>query len=150
MKIGLLEKLAPTKRSLPITGLENEPRLTNLPNLIIRLIQSRVLLIDRTIFFIYTQSVKTFSWNREKNEKLKETRGITFGEIVDALLENGLLEIVAHPNREKYPNQKILVVLVRDYCYLVPFIETEEEIFLKTIVPSRKYTKKYIKGGNDG
>jgi len=101
-------------------------------------------------FSFILNTVKTFSWNREKNEKLKETRGITFGEIVDALLENSLLEIVAHPNREKYPNQKILVVLVRDYCYLVPFIETEEEIFLKTIVPSRKYTKKYLKGGKNG
>ena len=100
-------------------------------------------------FSFILNTVKTFSWNREKNEKLKETRGITFGEIVDALLENSLLEIVAHPNQERYPNQKIFVVWVRDYCYLVPFIETEEEIFLKTIIPSRKYTKKYLKGGQD-
>ncbi|HPH11612.1 MAG TPA: BrnT family toxin [Thermotogota bacterium] len=93
--------------------------------------------------------MKIFNWNDEKNNKLLVTRGITFGDIVDALVEKNLLEIVAHPNQERYPNQKIFVVWVRDYCYLVPFIETEEEIFLKTIIPSRKYTKKYLKGGQD-
>ena len=93
--------------------------------------------------------MKVFNWNGEKNSEHLESRGITFGDIVDALEEKNLLEIVAHPNQEKYPNQKIFVVWVRDYCYLVPFIETEEEIFLKTIIPNRKYTKKYLKGGQD-
>jgi hypothetical protein len=56
-----------------------------------------------------------------------------------------ILDIVEHPNQEKYKGQKILVVNVENYAYLVPFVESEQEIFLKTVIPSRKATKKYLR-----
>ncbi|MBF0101382.1 MAG: DUF4258 domain-containing protein [Desulfobacterales bacterium] len=85
-----------------------------------------------------------FNWNHEKNKILKEERGISFEAIVFCI-ENGLLlDIIEHPNQEKYRGQKIYVVNVNGYVYLVPFVESEGEIFLKTVYPSRKYTKNYL------
>ncbi len=93
--------------------------------------------------------VKYFDWNKEKNELLKIERDISFEEVFIAIESGGLLEIVRHSNQKKYPNQKFFVVNINNYVYLVPFVEDEEKIFLKTIVPSRKATKKYlIKGGD--
>lgn len=54
------------------------------------------------------------------------------------------MDDVAHPNTKKYPNQRILIVSIDDYAYLVPYVENENEIFLKTIIPSRKASKKYL------
>lgn len=88
--------------------------------------------------------MKILRWNAEKNMLLKTERDISFEEILIAMDENGLLDVLEHSNKEKYPNQKIFVVLVNLYVYLVPFLETEEEIFLKTIIPSRKATKQYF------
>ncbi len=88
--------------------------------------------------------MKYFDWNLEKNEKLIKERGIGFEEILIAITENYLLDIVKHSG-EKYLNQKIFIVQVNNYVYLVPFVEDEEKVFLKTIIPSRKATKKYIK-----
>ncbi len=87
--------------------------------------------------------MKCFTWNPEKNDLLKKERGIGFEDIVFHIGAGDVLEVLAHPNRERYPNQQILVVLVEGYAYLVPFVETETEVFLKTIIPSRKATKKY-------
>jgi hypothetical protein len=56
------------------------------------------------------------------------------------------LDIVQHPNQEKYKGQKIFIINIDNYAYLVPFVESEQEIFLKTIIPSRKATKKYLPG----
>ncbi|HYE37779.1 hypothetical protein [Methylocaldum sp.] len=56
----------------------------------------------------------------------------------------GLLDVLDHPNTEQYPNQRKFVVRIRGYAYLVPFVETDSEIFLKTITPSRKATRKYL------
>jgi hypothetical protein len=53
-----------------------------------------------------------------------------------------------HYNKKKYPNQKILIVDVDGYAYLVPFVKDGNELFLKTIIPSRKATKKYLRGQN--
>ncbi|WP_419625234.1 toxin, partial [Thiolapillus sp.] len=58
------------------------------------------------------------------------------------------VDIFEHPNQERYPGQQISVVVIEGYAYLVPFVENEEEIFLKTIIPSRKATKQYL-GGSD-
>ena len=89
--------------------------------------------------------MKYFTWNSEKNKKLKKERNISF-EIVVLLIESGeILEIIKHPNQEKYTNQFIYTIEYNDYAYLVPFIEDEKKIFLKTIIPSRKATKKYLK-----
>jgi hypothetical protein len=92
--------------------------------------------------------MKTYAWNLEKNDLLKEERGISFEEVVLSIQLGNEVDIFDHPNQARYPGQKISVVLIEDYAYLVPFMETEEEIFLKTIIPSRKVTKQYI-GGSD-
>lgn len=93
--------------------------------------------------------MKYFAWNNEKNQQLKVERGISFEEIVFHIEKGDLLEIVEHPNPEKYHGQRIFVVNVEGYAYLVPFVETEYEVFLKTIIPSRKATKKYLRGTKD-
>jgi uncharacterized DUF497 family protein len=87
---------------------------------------------------------KYYNWNPEKNQKLKSERAIFFEEIVYHIQQGNEVDILEHPNRERYQHQKIMVVVINDYAYLVPFIETETEIFLKTIIPSRKATKKYL------
>jgi len=91
--------------------------------------------------------MKLFDWNDEKNQWLKNERGITFEEIVFFITHNGLLNIIEHPNQKKYPGQRIFIVNVEDYAYLVPFVEDAENFFLKTIIPSRKMTRHYL-GGN--
>ncbi len=89
--------------------------------------------------------MKPVNWNSDKNMSLKSERGISFEETLVSISTGGLLDVVEHPNKERYPNQRIFVIHIRDYVYLVPFIETEKEIFLKTIIPSRSATKRYIK-----
>lgn len=93
--------------------------------------------------------MKYIEWNEEKNKKLIEEREISFEEVLEALDGGGLLDILEHKNKKKYPNQKIMMVKIQNYIYLVPYAEDEQKIFLKTIIPSRKATKKYliIKGG---
>ena len=93
--------------------------------------------------------MRYFDWNPDKNEWLKEQRGITFEEIVFHILHGGLLDVLEHPKRKQYPGQRIFVVNVEGYVCLVPFVETEEKVFLKTIIPSRKLTKKYLGGNKD-
>ena len=91
--------------------------------------------------------MKYHNWDIEKNKRLKEERNISFEEIIFCIKNNGLLKIIEHPNRDKYSNQKMYVLECKDYFYLVPFVETENEVFLKTIIPSRKVKKKY--GGDN-
>jgi uncharacterized DUF497 family protein len=91
--------------------------------------------------------MKYFSWDPDKNEKLKAERHISFEEIIFYIEQGLVLDILEHPNKEKYPNQQIFVVRVEDYVYLVPFVEEENRIYLKTIIPSRKATKEYLKRG---
>ena len=93
--------------------------------------------------------MKHFNWNNEKNEKLRAERGVSFEEAVLAIEQGQLLDILEHPNKEKYINQKIFVVKIYNYVWLIPFVENENEVFLKTIIPSRKATKHYIGGGDD-
>lgn len=90
--------------------------------------------------------MRYFDWSTDKNEWLKEHRDITFEEIVFHILHGGLLDVLEQPNKAQYPGQRIFVVDVEGYVCLVPYVETEESIFLKTIIPSRKMTKKYLKG----
>lgn len=89
--------------------------------------------------------MKYYDWDSGKNERLIAEREIGFEDILVAIDEGGLLDILAHPNKARHPDQKLFVVVVGDYIYLVPFAEDEEKIFLKTIIPSRKATKKYLK-----
>ncbi len=90
--------------------------------------------------------MKVFSWNSEKNEILINERNISFEDIIVNINLGNELDIYDHPNQQKYPKQKVSVVQVEDYVYLVPYIENDEEIFLKTIIPSKKATKQYIGG----
>ena len=87
-----------------------------------------------------------YSWNQTKNEQLKKERGICFEDIVLRINTGNTLGIVGHPNQKRYPDQMIAIINVDGYAYMVPFIIQKEGIFLKTIIPSRKYTKKYLKG----
>ena len=90
--------------------------------------------------------MKPYDWNDEKNELLQQERGIVFEDIVFHLSQGGLLDTIEHPNQQQYPGQKIFIVNVEGYAYLVPFVEDDEMIFLKTIIPSRKMTKQYLGG----
>jgi len=94
----------------------------------------------------YHSSMKYFSWNDEKNEQLKRERGISFEDVVYHIHRGDLLDVVEHPNPERYKGQRVFIVNIEGYAYLVPFIEAEQEVFLKTVIPSRKATKKYLKG----
>ena len=88
--------------------------------------------------------MKRFNWSSEKNEQLRLERGISFEEILFHIENGDVLDILEHPNQSKYAGQSIFVVLVDDYVHLVPFVEDETEVFLKTIIPSRKATKQYL------
>jgi len=90
-----------------------------------------------------------YKWDNQKNEKLKVERGISFQQIVMHIERGDVLDLVAHPNQKKYPGQQIIVVEIIDYAYLVPFVESSEGKFLKTIIPSRKATRDYLGGKNE-
>ena len=90
-----------------------------------------------------------YTWNKEKNEKFKIERGISFEQIAMHIERGDVLDIVDHPNQKKYPNQQLLVVEINKYAYLVPFVEDKNSKFLKTIIPSRKATRYYIGGKNE-
>jgi uncharacterized DUF497 family protein len=89
--------------------------------------------------------MKLLNWNREKNEWLRENRNICFEDIVFYLDNDQLVDDIFHPNQKKYPGQRMMVFDINSYIYLVPYIEGEEEIFFKTIFPSRIATKKYLR-----
>lgn len=94
--------------------------------------------------------MKIYRWDLRKNERLKEKRTISFDEVVLQLEAAEPLDILEHPNKARYPKQRIFVVQLREYAYLVPFVESEDEVFLKTIIPSRKATRDYLgKGETD-
>jgi len=88
--------------------------------------------------------VEYFEWNEIKNKKLKIERGISFEQAVEAILSKNLIKVEKNPSK-KYLNQQIYIVNINSYCYLVPFVKDNNKVFLKTIIPSRKATKKYIK-----
>lgn len=104
----------------------------------------RQLDIDNSYLLSYNQLVKYLDWNAAKNELIKIERGISFEEVINSLIDVGPLDILEHPNQTKYSQQKIMIVNINDYIYLVPFVEDETKIFLKTVIPSRKATKHYL------
>lgn len=91
--------------------------------------------------------MKAFRWSAEKNEAIKAERNVSFERLVVAIETGGLLDILSHPNPEKYPRQRVLVVACDGYAYLVPFVEEDAYYFLKTIIPSRKATRDYLNQG---
>lgn len=90
-----------------------------------------------------------YKWDHDKNERLKTERGISFEEVILHIECGDVLDVLAHPNQSKYPNQQILVLKIKDYVYLVPFVEDEKRKFLRAIIPSRKATREYL-GGKSG
>ena len=88
--------------------------------------------------------MKLINWDREKNEWLVENRKICFEDILFHMDDDCLVDDIKHPNQDKYAGQRMMVFNIHDYIYLVPYIETKDEIFLKTIIPSRKATKDYL------
>jgi len=87
--------------------------------------------------------IKPFQWSDEKNEILKRQRDVCFEDVILSLESGKLLDILSHPNSEKYPGQRLFILTINSYTYYVPFVEDEEKVFLKNIIPSRKYHKKY-------
>ena len=88
--------------------------------------------------------MKVINWNVEKNQELITTRGVSFEDVAFYLQQGALLDDLEHSNPEKYSNQRIFVLEIDGYVYLVPYVEDKKEIFLKTIIPSRKATKQYL------
>ena len=93
--------------------------------------------------------MKNFDWSPGKNQQLMEERGVSFEDVVFSVMNDGLLDDIRHPNSAKYPEQRMFVVRIGDYAYLVPYVESGESIFLKTIIPSRRATKRYFGAGHD-
>ena len=89
--------------------------------------------------------MKPFRWSSDKNQPLGAQRSIHFEAVVVAIETGGLLDVLAHPNPEQYPGPRILVVEVNQYVYLVPYVEDDDYLFLKTIIPSRKATRDYLR-----
>lgn len=89
--------------------------------------------------------MKVFRWDNEKNELLKNSRGVCFEQVVILMEREDILETVEHPNQNKYPGQKMATVRIEDYVYLVPYVQENDVIFLKTIIPSRKASNKYMR-----
>ena len=87
-----------------------------------------------------------YKWNHDKNERLKAERGLCFEQVILHIERGDLIDVIEHPNQSKYPNQQMLIVKIKNYAYLVPFVEDEEGKFLKTIIPSRKATREYLGG----
>ncbi|MDX1587415.1 MAG: BrnT family toxin [Oleiphilaceae bacterium] len=90
--------------------------------------------------------MKPITWNPEKNKLLQKERRISFEDVVVHILTGDILDTVEHPNQDRYPAQQIHVIDIEGYVYLVPFVESEDEVFLKTVIPSRKATKTYLGG----
>ncbi len=91
-----------------------------------------------------------YDYSAEKNQQLIKERGISFEEVITAILEGAIIDVLPYPNQVKYPHQKMYVLNINDYVYVVPFVEKDvDNIFLKTIFPDRKLTRQYLRGGND-
>jgi len=84
-------------------------------------------------------------WSAEKSLSLKAERGVSFEDVLSAISQDGLLGVMDHLNRAEYGHQRLLVVRIRDYAYLVPCVESEHELFLKSIIPSRKATRDFLR-----
>lgn len=88
---------------------------------------------------------ENFSLECGQNKRLRRERGVPFAEIVIAIGEGGLLDVLEHRNPSRCPRLRLLVVALRQYAYLVPYIEKADGYFLKTIIPSRKATCDYLR-----
>jgi uncharacterized DUF497 family protein len=113
-----------------------------------RIKKSTIFIVARMHTKCYIWYMKYYDWDEEKNELLKKVRGICFEDVLYYLENDMLLDSYDNPNQKQYPGQKLYVVEIEGYAYLVPFVGSGDEIFLKTIIPSRKATKKYLRKGD--
>jgi len=90
--------------------------------------------------------MKTIRWDEQKNEWLKQNRGFGFEQVAVLIEQGQVLEVIDHPDQRKYPKQKMAIVEIDGYACLVPYVDDEDGVFLKTIIPRRKATKKYLRG----
>jgi hypothetical protein len=90
--------------------------------------------------------MKLIDWSEEKNQWLRNERDLTFEQVVFHITHGGLLDTIEHPNQKKYRGQRVFVVNIEGYACLVPFVEDDKAIFLKTAIPSRKMTRRYLGG----
>ena len=97
----------------------------------------------------YNWNMKAFDWNEDKSAWLKRVRNVTFEDIVFHIQAGDLLDVIEHGTPGKYPGQRIFVVEVEGYAFLVPFVESDEAIFLKTVIPSRKMTRRYLRSNDE-
>jgi hypothetical protein len=88
--------------------------------------------------------MKSINWSTKKSVALKSSRGICFEDVVFFIERGDILEDYLHPNQKDYPGQRIMVINIANYAYLIPYVENDEELFLKTIIPSRKATQRYL------
>lgn len=93
--------------------------------------------------------MKNINWDARKSLALKESRGICFEDVVFHIEKGDLLDDYQHPNQQKYAGQRIMVIGITNYTYLVPYVENKDEVFLKTIIPSRKATERYFGGEHE-
>ena len=90
--------------------------------------------------------MKIYNWNPDKNQELIVGRSVSFEEAIFYIENGGLLDDITQPNASDYPNQRIFVICIKEYVHLIPYVESDDELFLKTIIPSRKFTKLYLGG----
>lgn len=88
---------------------------------------------------------KRIYFSQEKNSQLKDQRGVGFEDVLLAIEVGSVLDDLAHPNKDKYPDQSILIITVKNHVYIVPYVEDDKSVFLKTIIPSRKMNQRYNK-----
>ncbi|GJL71002.1 MAG: hypothetical protein NMNS01_02010 [Nitrosomonas sp.] len=94
--------------------------------------------------------MKQFDWDPKKNKQLIEERGISFESVIFHLKSDGLLDdIVLHSSQKKHSRQRIFIVAIEDYAYIVPYVESDNEIFLQTITLSRKATEQFLRENNE-
>ncbi len=91
--------------------------------------------------------MKNIVWDEAKNGWLKEHRGISFEDVATRIVQGDVLDVITHPNQKRYFNQRQFILYLHDYVYAVPFVEDDNNLFLKTIIPSRKAKKKYLSKG---
>jgi hypothetical protein len=88
--------------------------------------------------------VQYIDWDELKNAKLKAEREVCFEDVLTAINEGNLLDDIPHPNQKQYKGQRVFIVEINNYVFVVPYIEDDERYFLKTVYPSRKFTSKYL------
>ena len=93
--------------------------------------------------------MKPVQWDEEKNQLLIITRKLSFEMVLEKMINQEILAKRSHPDKKRYPHQFIFVIELSGYICYVPFVENNDEIFLKTIIPSRKLEKEFKGVDND-